>query len=418
MSVDVRTRLFKDVRALTRDEVLDTLIPDAIAVHGDLAARGVEYLDLPSLGVECDGRGISLGTSSGSLTMRSGVESAGVVAVLSDDALSELVQDVQSAMGLAMTSRVKITAGNINDWISWEPVLRALLDGRKVHEAGDVTFVDLRGDELDLGQAFGVDDDVETVSHFLAQAGFLHLRAVFDQSEMSALAEDVDEWISRARPDDGESWWATDDNGLEQAVRVLFFNEKSPVLRVLLDDDRFRWIGGLTDDGHQPGGGAEGLVKPLGIVRGLSDLPWHKDCGQGRHSYSCNSLTCGISVTGADRTSGALGVIPGSHRANTMAAGRDSRLDLQPRMLETLAGDVTVHLSDTLHRAHPPVDRPRKVVYSGFTLPPLPGDVTPPGRQDPEATRAARAALSDAQSRIEAADNESSPQRYRAGHGR
>jgi len=198
-------------------------------------------------------------------------------------------------------------------------------------------------------------------------------------------------------------------------VRVLFFHEKSAQLRELVADERFRWIGELTGDGHEHKGGGEGLVKPLGIVRGLSDLPWHKDCGQGKHSYQCNGLTCGISVTGADRTSGALGVIPGSHRANTMATGRDPNLDLRPRMLETATGDVTVHCSDTLHRAHPPVDRPRKVVYSSFGLPPLPGDEP---RPDPRYSREARAALSDVQSRIEAADNEQSPQRYRAGRGR
>ena len=173
-------------------------------------------------------------------------------------------------------------------------------------------------------------------------------------------------------------------------------------------------IGDLTGDGHVHTGNAEGLVKPLGIVRGLSDLPWHKDCGQGGHSYSCNSLTTGISVTGADRTSGALEVIPGSHHANTMATGRDRRLDLQPIMLETRIGDVTVHCSDTLHRAHPPVDRPRQVVYSSFGLPARPGDEA---RPDPHG-RARRAQLSDVQSRIEAADNEASHTRYRAGHGR
>jgi hypothetical protein len=125
-------------------------------------------------------------------------------------------------------------------------------------------------------------------------------------------------------------------------------------------------------------------------------------------------LTCGISVTGADRVSGALGVIPGSHRANTMATGRDPRLDLRPRMLETRTGDVTIHCSDTLHRAHPPVERPRKVVYSGFSLPPRPGEVR---KADPARMRAQRAGLTDVQSRIEAADNEAAPDRYRAGRG-
>jgi hypothetical protein len=198
-------------------------------------------------------------------------------------------------------------------------------------------------------------------------------------------------------------------------VRVLFFHEKSAAFRAAIASDRYQWIGGLCGDGHRHSGGGEGLVKPLGIVRGLSDLPWHKDCGQGKHSFTCSGLTCGISVTGADRVSGALGVIPGSHRANTMTAGRDPKLDLEPRMLETQTGDVTVHCSDTLHRAHPPVEHPRKVVYSAFALPPLPGDEVKP---DPRYSRMARAELSDVQDRIAAADNPHDAQRYRAGHGR
>ncbi len=317
-------------------------------------------------------------------------------------------------MGLAMTARVKITAGSINDWIGWEPALRALLDGRKVHETGDVIFTDLEGGDLDLDRSFTRGDDREEMAHFLEQAGFLHVRDVFDEHEMAAVGADIDEWIAKATPDDGESWWAEDDRGVAQAVRVLFFYEKSAALRAVVDDERYQWIADLTGDGHQHSGNGEGLVKPLGIVRGLSDLPWHKDCGQGKHSYQCSGLTCGISVTGADRTSGALGVIPGSHRANTMATGRDPKLDLQPRMLETRTGDVTVHCSDTLHRAHPPVERPRKVVYSSFGLPPLPGDVVTP---DPRYSREARADLSSVQDRIEASDNQDDPRRYRAGRG-
>ena len=47
-----------------------------------------------------------------------------------------------------------------------------------------------------------------------------------------------------------------------------------------------------------------GLFKPLGVTQGISDVPWHKDCSLGGHSYRCCSLTVGISVTGADATSG------------------------------------------------------------------------------------------------------------------
>lgn len=415
MSVDVRTRLHREVRDLDRDAVFEAVVPDAISVYGELAGRGVAYQQLPSLGLHVDGRGITLTESGGVLRIESGTASAGVVVELAADALSDLVQDVQSTMGLLMTSRARITAGNVNDWIGWEPALRALLDGRKVHESGDVDFVDLAGEPLDLTRTFTVDDEREEVAHFLEQAGFLHLRGVFEPAVMAAIGADIDEWIGRATPDDGESWWAEDEAGNAQAVRVLFFHEKSAALRELVADERYQWIGDLTGDGHRHRGGGEGLVKPLGIVRGLSDLPWHKDCGQGKHSYTCSGLTCGISVTGADRVSGALGVIPGSHRANTMATGRDPKLDLMPIMLETETGDVTVHCSDTLHRAHPPVERPRQVVYSSFGLPLLPGDEAV---DDPRYSREARAELSSVQDRIEAADNPDDPRRYRARPGR
>jgi len=415
MTIDVRTRRQEDVRPLGRDEILDALLPDAVRVHGDLGARGIAYLDLPALALEVDGRRVSLEARGGTVVLSDGADHAGVTAVLSADALSELLQDTVSTMGLAMTSRVKITNGSINDWIGWEPVLRALLDGRKVHEAGDITFVDLDGAELDLARTFTIDDDRDEMRNFVEQAGFMHLRNVFEESEMADLGTDIDEWLGRATPGDPEYWWATNDREEELPVRVLFFYDKSETLRDLVDDQRYRWIGELTGDGHVHRRTGEGLVKPLGIMRGLSDLPWHKDCGQGGHSFTCSGLTCGISVTGADRVSGALGVIPGSHRANTMATGRDRHLDLPARKLETQTGDVTIHCSDTLHRAYPPVERPRKVVYSGFTLPARAGEVR---SVDADKVRAQRSGLSDVQSRIEAADNEAAADRYQAGHGR
>ena len=33
----------------------------------------------------------------------------------------------------------------------------------------------------------------------------------------------------------------------------------------------------------------EALVKPIGVVEGISDVPWHKDCSLGRHCYECCS---------------------------------------------------------------------------------------------------------------------------------
>ena len=401
MSIDQRTRKFKDLEPLSYERIVDGLLVEALDANGDLAGHGVIAAGAKSLGFAVGDRAFTLRESSGRLTLESGLANAAVVANLAEDALSDLIQDSQSTTGLAMTARVRVETGTIAEWMTWEPVLRALLDGRRVYEKGDVTFVDLEGKPLDLSRTFTLDDDREEITHFLHEAGFLHLRGLFDASEMETVSKDIDHYIARATADDGDSWWAEDGEGNAQAVRVLNFYEKSEALRDLVQDDRYQWIGGLSGDDHRHRLTAEGLVKPLGIVRGLSDLPWHKDCGQGRHSYLCNALTCGISVTGADRVSGALGVVPGSHRANVKTPGREALVGLEPRKLETETGDVTVHCSDTLHRAYPPTERPRKVVYSGFALPLLPGDHA---LDDPRYGKEARAALSSVQDRLDATD--------------
>jgi hypothetical protein len=404
MSIDCRTRRHCDRKPLHRDEIFDSLIPQALSHHAELAARGLLYKKLPPLTLSADGRSVTLRERRGALRIEEGAASDAAAVNIDSDALSDLVQDWATTMGLAMTSRVKMTQGSFEHWIGWEPVFRALFDGRPVHEAGAITLVDRRGGALDLSRSFTLDDDHDEISHFLHQAGFLHLRGVFTEAEMAAVSADLDAALARARPDDGASWWAGDSKGVQQAVRVLFFHEQSAALAELLKDDRLGWLSRVTGDNFDGGSegtgwmGAEGLIKPLDIKTGLSDLPWHKDCGQGRHSYYCNSLTIGISVTGADERSGALGVVPGSHRANVQTAGKDDSLDLPAMKLVTHTGDLTVHCSDTLHRAYPPIERPRKVVYTGFRQALLAGDVL--DEVPVEKQRAQRAQLTNVQERI------------------
>ena len=109
-------------------------------------------------------------------------------------------------------------------------------------------------------------------------------------------------------------------------------------------------------------------MKPIGVVEGISDVPWHKDCSLGMHSFRCCGLTVGISVTGADARSGQLRVVAGSHRALVQPAFVRSESDLPVIDLPTSTGDVTVHCSCTLHMSQPPVERERRVAYTGFGL--------------------------------------------------
>ena len=214
---------------------------------------------------------------------------------------------------------------------------------------------------------------------------------------MDAVSAELDRAIATAERDDGASWWARTESGEWYPSRILGFNQKSPTLRQLLHSDRFRALGTFTDDDFvqrdpDVGDSAEGLLKKVGVVEGISDVSWHKDCSMGGHSRHCCGLTVGISVTGATQQNGELGAVAGSHRANVAPLGI-AGLDLPRVPLPTNTGDVTVHCSCTLHMSRPPISDERRVVYTGFGLAPRPGDHR--GDLDPAEIRRQRAALND-----------------------
>jgi hypothetical protein len=253
--------------------------------------------------------------------------------------------------------------------------VRGALDGVAPYPGGGLAFTDSGGAPVDLGRSFTLDDPAPDRRRFLEQAGYLHLRGVFTEEEMAAVSADMDRAAPTYAPGDGRSWWATTADGRDRLVRMQGFDRVSPAVAALLADARLTGLAGLTGDGHrhpEPDTNAiEALVKPIGVVAGISDVPWHKDCSLGRHSYDCCSLTVGISVTGADADSGQLHVVAGSHRVLVWPALLRRDNDLAVVALPTGTGDVTVHLSCTLHMAQPPVTRERRVLYTGFRLPPF-----------------------------------------------
>lgn len=292
---------------------------------------------------------------------------------LDQDDLTEIVFDRQTPMTHLAAGTLNMPRGSLGAFLDWWVVLRSLVDGRPVYTAGSVDFVDRSGAPLDLRRSFTTGDDPADAAQFLAQAGFLHLSGVYSEEEMAQISADMDVAFASYRPDDGRSWWARTAGGEHRPVRLEWFQEHSPATAALLSDDRFLRIARLTHDGHvarTEGNLIEALVKPIGVVEGISDLPWHKDCALGRHSYECCGLTVGISVTGADEYSGQLAVVAGSHRALVQPAFVRRSWQLPQIDLPTRTGDVTVHCSCTLHMSHPPVESERRVMYTGFSLPP------------------------------------------------
>jgi hypothetical protein len=374
ISLDVRTRTARDVRRIDPVDFFTDELPALIAARAALAVPGARELGVRPFGFDVDGRSWTLRLDGEAIAVDDGAGRAAALVRLDREGFDDLVNDLCTPMGFFAGGDLDMCRGRLEDFLDWWVVLRSLLDGRPVHTTGAVTFRDRHGGALALDRAFHIDDDRDDIAYFLAEAGFVHLEGVFADEEMRAVSADMDTAASEYAPGDGRSWWATTADGVERLVRMQHFDTRSPATSALLSDERLQRLAMLTGDGHQlgkPGGNSnivEALVKPIGVVNGISDVPWHKDCSLGSHSYRCCSMTVGISVTGADAQSGQLRVVAGSHRALIQPAFVRNGLDLPQLDLPTRTGDVTVHLSCTLHMSQPPVTRERRVVYTDFSL--------------------------------------------------
>jgi hypothetical protein len=299
----------------------------------------------------------------------------GLQVKLTASEFSGLVNDLYTPMTFFVSGSLNILRGDLGAFLDWWLIIRAVVDQRPIHVPGETDFRDRYGAPLNLTQSFSLEDSLEDMRHFLDTAGFMHIAGVFGNAEMAAISADIDKYHGNYYEGDNSSWWATTKNGERRLVRLQRFDEFSAATRSILHDPRFKKIGDISGDGHVhcglEGNAIEALIKPLDVVQGISDLPWHKDCSLGRHSYECCSLTVGISVTGAGADSGQLRVIAGSHRALMWPAllGKPEKYGLPIVDLPTRTGDVTLHLSCTHHMAQAPTARERRVLYTSFRLP-------------------------------------------------
>jgi hypothetical protein len=372
MSVDLRTRRDDPHTPFDPEAFFTTTLPGAAAVWRHAATVG--RCARAPLALTVDGDTWSLALDTGRVDVRHLAMPPGDAFAISGAELADLVHDRSTPVTLYTSGRLARAGALLPDLLDWWLVLRSILDDRPIHTPGAVGFSGRDGGPLDLARSFALDDDPDEMSHFLHEAGFLHLRGVFGDDEMAAIGADMESAAPAYREGDGRSWWASTADGKRRLVRMQAFDEHSTTARALLDDERFLRLGAIPGDGHVhtglPGNRIEALFKPIGVVQGISDVPWHKDCSLGRHSYDCCSLTVGVSVTGAGAGSGQLRVMAGSHRALVWPAIVSSgQYDLPEVALPTRTGDATIHLSCTLHMAEPPVERERKVMYTSFRLP-------------------------------------------------
>lgn len=350
-------------------------MPGLLAENASCIQPWLALNDLDDLSIECAGTSWHLATVGEQIQIGQGASERGLLVKLGTDEFSGLVNDLYTPMTFFVSGSLDIVRGEMSTFMDWWLVLRAVVDRRPIHVPGEMAFNDRTGKPLQLNRSFNLDDPVEDMRHFLETAGFLHIAGVFTEAEMARISTDIDTYHDNYFEGDERSWWATTADGTRRLVRLQSFDEYSSTTRSILSDPRFRKIGEISGAGHVhrglEGNAIEALIKPLDVVQGISDLPWHKDCSLGRHSYECCSLTVGISVTGAGADSGQLRVIAGSHRALMWPALLSSpeKYGLPVIELPTATGDITAHLSCTHHMSKAPTARERRVMYTSFRLP-------------------------------------------------
>lgn len=337
-----------------------------------------------------DGRAYRLAPAGETITVAPGEGDDGTLVELDTAAWQDFVYELATAAGLLYGGRVRFVRGTPADLERWEPAWRALLDGRPIHDPARTTLRDPAGGPLDPHQAFALTDPTAALRHFLHQTGYLLVRGAFARDEVARLTEVVERFQATARPGDGRSWWARREDGNDVLCRLIYLGLVAPEIAALSDDPRLVGLAALAGvplrPVHDRSDGHSLVIKNAGVVEGLSDLPWHRDCGLGGHPVTCPAINIGLQLDAASARRGRLLFVPGSWRASC------HRTDLSRApvvAIDTEPGDCTVHFGDVLHAAPPPeAGGPgRRALYVTF-FPPQAFDFIPPGRSYNDVIRA------------------------------
>lgn len=341
-------------------EFHEVVLPARLAAgNGPLAHPAVAHLGA-----------LALVTPAGSYTYRptetsveivAGDETADTIISLGLDDWLGLVSDLDTAPGLFYGGRAEATRGKPMRFVAWETGLRAMFHGLPPFDPDTADLRDRHGEPLDPETMFpftDLDARPDDLRHFLTTAGYLGVQDVFDANEVAALVADAVLLHAEATPGDGRSWWGRDAAGAEVLCRVLDAN-RSEAFLALATDERIERLAALVPEplvGRDPTlrDSVTVLWKVPGVVEGLADLPWHRDCGIGGHARNCPTVIVTVCLTSGTPEAGELRVLPGSHQGGfPFVDGRDVAAPTGVP-LRVRAGDVSLHYSDLMHASLPP----------------------------------------------------------------
>jgi hypothetical protein len=291
----------------------------------------------------------------GGVVLERGEASADTLIAIDQESWEGLVHDYESAPGLLYGSRVRCLRGDALQFVLWEPALRALYQGRPIYDPSKPLLA-RDGSALDPSRAFSANDDADEMRHFLRSTGYLVVRGVFAADEVATFAREAAELRAEAVKGDRLSWWSKRADGREILCRVTRGADKA-MLATLFGNARIRRFVELAAPAFVPrfgeGNGVTVIYKNPGVTEGLSDLPWHRDCGLGGHALMCPMLICSTFLTPVNRDVGDLVFLPGSHRSScgymdpSVAPTHAVHVAAEP-------GDLALHYSDVMHAAPPP----------------------------------------------------------------
>jgi len=269
-----------------------------------------------------------------------------------------IVHELETPPGLIYAGHVKCLRGDPMHFVRWEPRLRAMYNGRPVFDPKAAELRARDGSVLDPSQAFALDADPEEMAHFLRTTGFLLVKRVFIPEEVATFREGAEKLRRAAQRGDKESWWGRNTRGQAVLCRVTSAG-KLAVFGKLYQDPRLTRLMGLSDHELTPRAtnGVEGatvLFKNPDMCEGLSDLPWHRDCGMGGHAVMCPTVNLSIYLTPASRQGGELRMLPGSWTGSYGFYEATDAEGPEGVALAAEAGDVSLHYGDVMHAAPPP----------------------------------------------------------------
>jgi hypothetical protein len=235
MSLDVRTRVDEEAAALEPARFFAEDLRAAFERTEALRRPGLARLRLRPLAIAVDDDTWTLAADR-DVSVRTGTAPGALVWPLSRDELNALATDQSTPIGLYAGGSLRVPVADLPLLLDWWLVLRSALDERPLHQPGAVTFRDRCGEPLDVRRTFRPSDDRDEMSHFLREAGFLHIAGVFDGDEMAEIAADMDRVAPSYRDGDGRSWWATTADGERRLVRMQGFDEHSEATARLIRD--------------------------------------------------------------------------------------------------------------------------------------------------------------------------------------